>query len=282
METKSLKTANTFIKARYDITEQELKLFTAMIFKIQERGKIRGTIRENEPVTFTYQELQYWLGINKDQYKSIKNIAKRLMGRVLMIEDPEKEMFEMTHFIAYTTYKNGVLELFPDVHLLQHFLYLQDNFTKIPIVTLLQLKNVYAIKMYNLMLEYKNIRRIITITLDDFRLLFNLEKKYTATRDIKKYVLDLMQEELNTVIKNLNFTYKFERENRQYKRIIFEFNNEVLLSNDNNMKLHFISLQKYQKECNCGEKCKYNNKDERCIYCKLMLLHKNKINIASN
>ena len=71
------------------------------------------------------------------------------MTRVLSIEDPEKKMFEMTHFIGYAKYENATLSLIPDIKLLQHFIFLQENFTKIPVITLLQLKNVYAIKMYN-------------------------------------------------------------------------------------------------------------------------------------
>lgn len=281
MEEKTLKTSNNFIKSRYDITEQELKLVYAMFYRIQERMQEEKHIIENEPVIFTSQELCYWLGIDKRQYHNIKNITKRLMTRVLSIEDPERKMFEMTHFIAYAKYEDGQLELIPDLKLLQHFIFLQDNFTKIPIITLLQLKNVYAIKMYNILLEYKNIRDVISMDIEEFRKFLQIEKKYTASYDLKRYVLDVIQTELNTVIKNLNFSYHLEKAGRIYKKVVFKYNNDVLMKNDSYMSKYFEALKKYRDECQLGESCNFNVKDERCLYCKNILYKRFDINLKS-
>lgn len=281
MEEKTLKTSNNFIKARYDITEQELKLVYAMFYKIQERMQEKKYIRENEAVEFSSQELCYWLGITKDAYHYIKKITNRLMTRVLSIEDPEKKMFEMTHFVGYAKYENATLSLIPDIKLLQHFIFLQENFTKIPVITLLQLKNVYAIKMYNLMLEYKNIRNVISMSLEEFRKFLQIEKKYPATRDLKRDVLDVIQTELNAVIKDLNFSYHFEREGRTYKKVVFQFNNEVLMKNDSYMSKYFEAFKKYKDECQLGKSCQFDGKDERCYFCKNILNKRFNINLES-
>ena len=178
MQEKTLKTSNNFIKARYEITEQELKLVIAMFYNVQEKTyqnitnideELKAMDKPIEPVIFTSQELSYWLGIDKKQYHNIKNIIKRLMTRVISIEDDDLKYFKMAHFISDAEYKDGILTIKPDEYLMKYFLFLQENFTKIPIVTLLQLKNVYAIKMYNLMVEYKNIKNIISMSLDEFR-----------------------------------------------------------------------------------------------------------------
>ena len=281
MEEKTLKTSNNFIKARYEITEQELKLVYAMFYKIQERMQERKYIQENEAVEFSSQELCYWLGIDKKQYHNIKLITNRLMSRVLSIEDPEKKMFEMTHFIGYAKYENATLLLIPDIKLLQHFIFLQDNFTKIPVITLLQLKNVYAIKMYNILLEYKNIRNVISMSLEEFRKLLQIEKKYTDNKDLKRYILNVIQTELNTVIKDLNFSYHLEREGRTYKKVVFQFNNEVLMKNDSYMSKYFEAFKKYKDECQLGKSCQFDGKDERCYFCKNILNKRFNINLES-
>ncbi len=281
MEEKTLKTSNNFIKARYEITEQELKLVYAMFYKIQERMQGRKYIQENEAVEFSSQELCYWLGIDKKQYHNIKLITNRLMTRVLSIEDPEKKMFEMTHFIGYAKYENATLSIIPDIKLLQHFIFLQDNFTKIPVITLLQLKNVYAIKMYNILLEYKNIRNVISMDIEDFRKLLQIEKKYTASYDLKRYVLDVIQTELNTVIKDLNFSYHLEKASRIYKKVVFQFNNEVLMKNDSYMSKYFEAFKKYKDECQLGKSCQFDSKDERCYFCKNILNKRFNINLES-
>lgn len=281
MEEKTLKTSNNFIKARYEITEQELKLVYAMFYKIQERMQERKYIQENEAVEFSSQELCYWLGIDKKQYHNIKLITNRLMSRVLSIEDPEKKMFEMTHFIGYAKYENATLLLIPDIKLLQHFIFLQDNFTKIPVITLLQLKNVYAIKMYNILLEYKNIRNVISMSLEEFRKLLQIEKKYTDNKDLKRYILNVIQTELNTVIKDLNFSYHLEREGRTYKKVVFQFNNEVLMKNDSYMSKYFEAFKKYKDECQLGKVCQFDGKDERCYFCKNILNKRFNINLES-
>lgn len=275
MEEKSLNTSNNFIKARYEITEAELKLVYAMFYKIQERmNKIENIDpvlymkKPIEPVIFTAQELSYWLGITKDEYHYIKKVSKRLMTRVLSIEDDFYKNFKMSHFISGAEYKNGILTIKPDEDLMKYFLFLQENFTKIPIVTLLQLKNVYAIKVYSLILEYKNIRNIISMSIEEFRIFLQIQKKYSASYDLKRYVLDVIQKELNTVIKDLNFTYHLEKENRIYKKVVFKYNNDVLMKNDLYMSKYFEALKKYCDECKFGEICKFDRKDERCYYCK--------------
>ena len=252
-----------------------------MFYKIQERMQEKKYIRENEAVEFSSQELCYWLGIDKKQYHNIKLITNRLMTRVLSIEDPEKKMFEMTHFIGYAKYENATLSLIPDIKLLQHFIFLQENFTKIPVITLLQLKNVYAIKMYNLMLEYKNIRNVISMSLEEFRKFLQIEKKYPATRDLKRDVLDVIQTELNAVIKDLNFSYHFEREGRTYKKVVFQYNNDVLMKNDSYMSKYFEAFKKYKDECQLGKVCQFDGKDERCYFCKNILNKRFNINLES-
>lgn len=275
---KSLTTSNNFIKARYEITEQELKLVFAMFYKLQDNDNeknIKGHI------TFTSQELSYWLGIDKKQYHNIKLITKRLMKRVLSIEDDEKKMFKMCHFVSYAEYQNGILELKPDEYLLKHFLFLKEKFTKIPIATLLQLKNVYAIKMYNLLLEYKNIRTVITLDIDEFRILFQIENKYLKTRDFKRDVLDIVKNELNNVISDLNFDFYFEKENRCYKKITFTYNTEALLKNDISFNNHLEAVNKFYSVCNNGLDCdeNYSPSESSCRYCKIFVLKKNKIKI---
>lgn len=290
MEEKTLKTSNHFIKARYDITEQELKLVVAMFYSIQERTyrnitnideELKASIEPIEPVTFTSQELSYWLGIDRKQYHNIKNIVKRLMSRVISIEDHDFKNFKMAHFISNAEYKDGILTIKPDEDLMKYFLFLENNFTKIPITTLLQLKNVYAIKMYNLMVAYKNIRSVISMSLEEFRILLQIEKKYTDNKNLKRFVLDLIQKELNTVIKDLDFSYHLERENRTYKRVIFKYNKEVLMKNDVYISKYFEALKKYRDDCRMGESCNFTIKDERCLYCKNLLHKRFDINLKS-
>lgn len=284
---KNLKTSNNFIKARYEITEQELKLIFAIYNRVQftldNKDLTKRDIKKilSQPFEFTSQEISFWLAIEKNQYQNIKSIVKRLMTRTVSIEDDDNKEFKITTFCNYAEYKVGILKIQPNENLINNFIDLKKNFTKLPIATLLQFKNVYAIKIFNLMVEYKDIKDNFKLDLDDFKKFLKIENKYRDSGTLKRDVLEKVKKEINTVVKNIKFDYILEREGRTYKYIAFTYNIKALEEHNTELEFYVQAIEKYKKICNYGEVCNFDNKDRKCYYCKQIYQPYSKIKLQS-
>lgn len=75
---------------------------------------------------------------------------------------------------------------------------------KFELKTTFEFESVYAMRFYEL---FSNQKKPITYTLDQLKIMFGIEGKYSRGNDFKKYVLDSAQKELN---KKSPWSFKYE------------------------------------------------------------------------
>jgi len=94
-------------------------------------------------------------------------------------------------------------------------------FAQINLIIKKNLKHKYSLILYDLIKDYENVE-IPEMTIDEFRKIFGLEKKYKYIRDIKKYVLDPAINEINANSEiDFKVSYKLKKIASKYTHIKF-------------------------------------------------------------
>ena len=94
-------------------------------------------------------------------------------------------------------------------------------YANLNLVIIRGLNSKYAIILYELIKDYEKVE-IPTMTIEDFRKIFNVENKYTQMWDLKRRVLDVAVKELNEN-ENIDFlvSYELKKEGKAYTHIKF-------------------------------------------------------------
>lgn len=98
---------------------------------------------------------------------------------------------------------------------------LKNKFTGISIKNVSSLKRTYSIRLYELLIQYKEIG-YRTITIENFRIMLNIEDKYDLFKDLDKYVLKPAIKELNEK-SNLTVQLKKIKNGRNISALSFSF-----------------------------------------------------------
>lgn len=100
--------------------------------------------------------------------------------------------------------------------------------------TALELKTLYSSCIYDLICKWRN-KPTFEIDIEELRFITNTEKKYTATKDFKKRVLDSAKKELDSSdFTDLTFTYEDIKKGRSisgFRIHIFHTKNDKLIKN---------------------------------------------------
>jgi Initiator Rep protein, WH2/Initiator Replication protein, WH1 len=78
-----------------------------------------------------------------------------------------------------------------------YLLHLKDQFTSIALQYAIQLRSVYAIRIYELLKQYQRLRQRTLAVAELRRMLAIDEHKYTLIKDFRRRVIDIAQREIN-------------------------------------------------------------------------------------
>lgn len=116
------------------------------------------------------------------------------------IYEPDTKDFIQAAWLSSAHYKpkKGYVSLEFSPKLKPYLLQLKSHFTKIDIVDTLKLKSIYAIRIFELLLQYSHIG-IREISIDDLRSYCGIEeKKYKDYFDLKRKVIEKAKTEIST------------------------------------------------------------------------------------
>ena len=160
---KKVSQSNDFVAAPYatDFSLHELKICEYMIADTKKIDIQLITSNMNKIFKFSPSELAKILGtstsrIVADANKLAKNItARRIIEQCL---DKNNEVLEFTYvpLITLAKYENAMFEFHLNCYILKYFVDLAGNFTEYYLDHLLSMNSPYAIKIYKLLLMYKN------------------------------------------------------------------------------------------------------------------------------
>lgn len=209
---------NRIITACYKLTLNEQRLLLTAIAKIPFDRAIPDEIE------ITAQEfLNVFPDIgHKNVHNELQNAVNRLYEKSIIIEEPVKKK-RFRWISSTTTYQKGEgrISFTFSKEIIVYLQQLKKQFTKYKLGDVSDLKSVYSIRLYEMIIQFQN-TSIILISLNDFKDRLGILEKYFVYKDLRKWVIQPAINELNQ--KSLfNITFKGVREGRAIKNLEFFF-----------------------------------------------------------
>lgn len=218
-----LKKHSALIAMKSEITASQRKMYNALLF-------VAGRQLLNEPdsqvfkVRFT--DIKKYSGLTGEHnHKHLKSALKELQERSveynIMEKDKEIEWgaFSLLSEVKITHKDEFIYFAFPPT--------IKDSIVHPNIYALLNLaiigslKSKYSIALYEMMQDYKKIKKI-RIEIDTLRKMMGVdESQYKIFTTLKAKVIDAAVDEINEKT-DLRIKYKLEQIGRKYKAIVFE------------------------------------------------------------
>ena len=205
--------SNTLIHARYEMTSLQKKILLMLISKIQPDDI------DFKPYRIRAKDFQETAELKSTQiYGKLKKATEGLLSKVFFIKKP-KGVLQITILSSAEYFEGrGLMELCFDPKLRPYLLQLKQQFTIMPLRQVLNLRSVYAIRIYEMLQQFKSTGFFVT-KVDDLKYKLNLENKYRSYNLFKRNVILQAQKELNNT--DMAFTFKEIKEGRKIARIEF-------------------------------------------------------------
>lgn len=153
--------SNDLIEARYRLSLQESHVVLWLL------TQIRYDDEDFKLHSMKISEFSAMVGLRVDgQYDELQKITERLMKRVMKIREPNKHRLIQVSWLSAAIYEEGKgyvsLEFSPQLK--PYLLQLKSHFTKINIADTMKFKSVYAMRIFELLLQYETIgKRVINV-----------------------------------------------------------------------------------------------------------------------
>ena len=186
--------SNKLIEARYRLGLQELQVVFWLL------GQIKHDDEDFKSHKLEIREFCNFIQVKPEKkYTELRKVTKNLMQRVMEIEEEDGDEIIQVAWLSSAIYKSkqGYVLLRFDPELKPYILQLKSHFTKINLEDASRLKSKYAIRVFELLLQYENIgsRNIAIIDLRNYCGI--KEKEYKNYFDFKRKVIQKSKEEIN-------------------------------------------------------------------------------------
>ncbi|HDR4738272.1 TPA: replication initiation protein [Bacillus cereus] len=245
--------SNTLIEAnsRLNLVEQKILLCLA--------SNIEPNDRDFKTYTFPIKQFHDLLGLNgSTKYTELSKITKELLSKVIEIRVGE-ELIQVSWLSSAIYNRNkGTIDMRFDPLLKPFLLELSSKFTSYRLANVVKLKSTYAIRIYELLKQYEDLRER-TISLENLRYYLDAMDVYPHYANFKQRVLKPSQKELN---KKTDISFEFEeiKLGRKVKKIRFIIRAQKRKDSD---LVHFEKkLDKFQQPNTFEQKIK--RFEERC------------------
>lgn len=247
---QSNKLVEAHYKQQYTIQEQRMVLW--IISEIHKEYWFTKKY-EHKTIVISAQKYAELMGITVDNiYRRAEEIGKSLMQKVFKIKSGNG--WEMFSWLCHMKYENGLIEVSIAPAILPHIIGLGETFTKFGLENILYLNSSHAIKVYQILAQYKTVKET-TITVDDLRSMLgiNSEKAYSRYDNVKAKILEISKREINnktdltisyleikTGKKVTSLKFKITQKPNQEKQAKKEFEKYILqLPEGNSLKATF-------------------------------------------
>ncbi|PFT75960.1 replication initiation protein [Bacillus cereus] len=206
--------SNTLIEAnsRLNLVEQKMLLCLA--------SNIEPSDRDFKTYTFPIKQFHDLLGLSgSTKYTELSKITKELVSKVIEIRIGE-ELIQVSWLSSAIYNKNkGTIDLRFDPLLKPFLLELSSKFTSYRLANVVKLKSTYAIRIYELLKQYENIKER-TISLENLRYYLDAIDVYPNYANFKQRVLKPSQKELNQKT-DISFEFEEIKLGRKVQKIRF-------------------------------------------------------------
>lgn len=211
---------NDLVRAQYDMSLLEWRLFVAMMARINKGDKEFSICRI--PVSELYPDSD----VGGKTYSQVKKAVMRLVGRTITVETKDaKGIREVVSnpLMATMRYKEGtgfVIAQFNNF-VKPYLLELKGDFTTSQELTLMSFRSFYSFRFYSLLKSYSYLKDTVVLDLEKMKYMLNLTDRYNNFADFKRFVLDIAQAEIAHT--DVAFEYTTLKDGKQVTGIQFDF-----------------------------------------------------------
>lgn len=212
---KSIVQHNAITMARYEITAVEKKIMYML----------QSMISSGDDIMKTYfipvRELMIKCGTQGENYTYIKQATKKILSRIYEIPK-ENGGFLQIGLMSSAEYDpgSGMIEVSFDPKIRPYLLDLKSHFTIMKLEQALNLKSIYAQRIYEILCSYKSTGWYI-VKLDDFKAMLRIENKYLESFSMfKKKVLEQAKKEME-MYTDMSFEYFLVKTGKKVTSIKF-------------------------------------------------------------
>jgi plasmid replication initiation protein len=216
--------SNSLIEANYKqtYTVQELRTVLWMISEIHREGYFNPKKYEQKSIEISVHRYAELMGISvKNVYRDAEKIANSLGSKRFTIRTSNGWI--NLGWISSMEYKHkeGMIRILVSPDLLPYIIELKQ-YTSFRLENILSLGSSHAIKLYQLLAQYKAIGER-TITLDDLRSILGISnsKSYSEYKNLKKRILEVSKREINEHT-DLTMSYSEVKKGRKVESIKFK------------------------------------------------------------
>ncbi|MFD0768975.1 replication initiation protein [Bacillus sp. CGMCC 1.60114] len=206
--------SNTLIEAnsRLNLVEQKMLLCLA--------SNIEPSDRDFKTYTFPIKQFHDLLGLSgSTKYTELSKITKELLSKVIEIRVGE-ELIQVSWLSSAIYNRNkGTIDMRFDPLLKPFLLELSSKFTSYRLANVVKLKSTYAIRIYELLKQYEDLKER-TISLENLRYYLDAMDVYPNYANFKQRVLKPSQKELNQKT-DISFEFEEIKSGRKVQKIRF-------------------------------------------------------------
>jgi plasmid replication initiation protein len=256
MKNKLVVKDNALINASYNLEVTEQRLILLAILNARETGN--GITADSKLEIHAQEYASYFDVSNSGAYKALKNAVLNLFDRQFSFQEVDKKGNVGTvksRWVSRIKYidDSATLEITfaPDVVPL--ITRLEQHFTSYQLKQVTQLTGKYAIRLYELLIAWREIGKVPQIELSEFRSKIGVENsEYTAMNDFKKRVLEPSIKQINEHT-DIIVTYEQHKKGRIISGFSFKFKQkqqaktEINLNRDPNTPDFFVKMTDAQR-----------------------------------
>lgn len=216
--------ANKVIEASYKLTLNEQRLILACIGQVNSMKELTSADR----FELTAQEFAKLFKVSEENaYQALKEVSEQLFERYVIIDNPDPEeptlKYTKTRWISSIDYipEKGKVAVYFAQRMLPYLSLLQGQFTKYKLEHIGKMTCVYAIRLYELLVQWQTVGKR-EIALEELKELLQLEDKYDRMNNFKARVLEPAISDINTH-SNFNVSWKQRKSGRNVTHLIFTF-----------------------------------------------------------
>ena len=223
-ETRLVVKDNALIDASFNLSLVEQRLMLLAIVEAREVNKLTPDSPIEVKAT-SYME-QYKID-ERNAYKQLYDASKQLFNRQFSYTDryADTDAVTVSRWVNEVTYVNdkGMVVMYLNRNVISMISRLEANFTQYLLEQVSEFKSKYSIRLYELLIKYRDIGTSKKFEIAELRSKLGLEdNEYKLNAVFKRDVLDKAVKEINDKA-DIQIKYEQFKEGRKVSHILFKF-----------------------------------------------------------
>ena len=217
--------SNALVEAAYRLSVYEQRIILTAITKVP-RGQ---PVTDEVMYSVSIADIVGATGVTVNStYGQLKEAALRLKRReVQLTEQPNGKgrtpKVLAVNWVQTVAYRDGegTVEIRFNRDMLPYLTELSEQFTKYALADVMKLDTAYAIRLYELLMQWSSIGKR-EIAVEDFRRLLQLEDRYPVVKDLRRWVLEPAVDQINEHTP-LKVNWEQRKTGRRISHLMFTF-----------------------------------------------------------